>query len=54
MPVGTEQIFVVFYDNKPAIADKSTPGIHNSAIGGGFYRLIGMTAYFDPPLAGGI
>ena len=53
MPVGTEQVFAVLYDNKPAIADKSTAGIHNRAIAGGIYRLIGVPANLDAPFAAG-
>lgn len=52
MPVGTEQILAVFYDDKPAIANKSTPGIDHLAIRGRFYRLILVSTYVDTAFSG--
>ena len=54
MPVGTQQMLTVFYDNKPAIANKSTPGVHNDAISGRIHRLIGMTTDINSPFTTGI
>ena len=51
MPVCAEQTLVMLHDNKPAIADKSTPGIDHLAIGGRVDRLIVMSADINALLA---